>query len=178
MYNLNRMKEKVIKYFPGVVMTTACLAVIAAGFIGANSVMNERLENKKNTIIESEDILKKLGLSGKVPLINNQGYFSYPEVRGIKQVSFDLGVRQTDGTVWNMKVVFPKENAVPIDTADPNAKPAVLFKPENFVTQNEGLLDMIHYSVIIGNNPKILKPVGEVPIYFSPADYSKFQRGK
>lgn len=178
MYNLGCMKEKTARCTPkDIAITSACVAAILALVAGGFYVRAERLENKENAIMESEDILKNLGLSGKVPLINNQGYFSYPEIEGIKQISFDLDVRQTDGTAQSMKVVFPKRNAVPINTEDPNVKPAVLFKPENFVEKNKGVFD-IRYTVIGGNNPKILKPIGEVAISFSPKDYDDFVNAK
>lgn len=139
--------------------------------------------NYANAVKTEEGILKDQGLSGAVPLIDNQGYFNYFEVKGVRLVKFNLEVRGNDGITQRVEVRLSKDNIKPVITKDPSVKPTVLFKPDNFVKQNNlGVIPVKRiipsYTILNGGNPKVYNPIGEVTIFLSNKDYSDFREAK
>lgn len=169
---------------PKDVVGFAIPALLTMAIVGGFIATCSRNNANKDAGIEAEKIiLKDLGLSKTVPLVDYQGYSIYVRLGEIDPVRFSVKTQQNDGTTRDIEVIVPVENIDPVVAEDPNAKPTVLFKPDNFIEQKPlrifPIKELISdYIITNSSNSSVLNPIGKVAISLSRKDHASFLRAK
>jgi len=173
--------------------------LVLIGMLGGGAFVGyQGRVNYANAIGIERGILEEEGLLGEHSLISwntvsgsasssIKDYLINSEVESggkkIKVAKIKLEVRGRDGTIQYVKFSVPKENIKLIVAKDPNAKPTILFNPENFVKQDDIKIFPIEkivprYTIINSNDPKVLTPIGGVTIFLSQKDYNDFNNAR